>query len=80
MLAYMVLRKLSYVKMVCGLFRSWSGYNDELCWGAAWLYKATGESQYKSKAETAMDQMGSSEEYSWDSKHIGCYVSNHLFL
>lgn len=24
-------------------YNSWSGYGDELAWGAAWLYKATGD-------------------------------------
>ena len=28
---------------------SWSGYNDELLWSAAWLYKATGDQMYMDK-------------------------------
>src|SRR5690606_20745092 len=27
-------------------YRSWSGYQDELVWGAIWLYRATGDSSY----------------------------------
>nr|KAG5686635.1 hypothetical protein BaRGS_011079 [Batillaria attramentaria] len=33
-----------------------SGYLDELCWGAAWLYKATGETTYLEKAEAALKE------------------------
>jgi endoglucanase len=32
-------------------YTSWSGYNDELALGGAWLYRATGDSKYLSKAE-----------------------------
>lgn len=33
------------------MYTSWSGYGDELAAGAAWMYKATGEQKYLSKAE-----------------------------
>jgi endoglucanase len=33
-------------------YTSWSGYNDELALGGAWLYRATGNSKYLTKAET----------------------------
>ncbi|MEY2858786.1 MAG: hypothetical protein RLZZ74_3099, partial [Cyanobacteriota bacterium] len=32
-------------------YTSWSGYSDELALGGAWLYRATGDSKYLSKAE-----------------------------
>ncbi|MEM7595440.1 MAG: glycoside hydrolase family 9 protein [Cyanobacteria bacterium P01_A01_bin.83] len=32
-------------------YTSWSGYGDELALGGAWLYRATGDSKYLSKAE-----------------------------
>jgi endoglucanase len=32
-------------------YTSWSGYNDELALGGAWLYRATGDSKYLTKAE-----------------------------
>ena len=54
---------------------SWNGYNDELVWGAAWLYKATGESEYLSKAESYYTQFGLDEltgVFSWDDKAVGC--------
>ena len=34
-----------------GYYRSYSGYNDELVWGALWLYRATGDQSYLDKAE-----------------------------
>ncbi len=34
-----------------GFYNSWSGYEDELVWGALWLYRATGEQPYLEKAE-----------------------------
>ncbi|WP_255949529.1 glycoside hydrolase family 9 protein [Streptomyces odontomachi] len=66
-----------------GYYNSWSGYQDELVWGAIWLYKATGDSTYLSKAETyyadlpKMNQT-TTPEYNWglawDDKTYGCYV------
>jgi endoglucanase len=32
-------------------YTSYSGFNDELIWGAIWLYRATNESSYLTKAE-----------------------------
>lgn len=32
-------------------YKSYSGFQDELVWGAAWLYRATKESSYLVKAE-----------------------------
>ena len=32
-------------------YASWSGYMDDLIWGAIWMYKATGEIQYLNDAE-----------------------------
>jgi hypothetical protein len=37
-------------------YQSYSGYMDELSWGAAWLHKATGDSSYLSKAENYYQQ------------------------
>lgn len=32
-------------------YKSYSGFQDELVWGAAWLYRGTKESSYLVKAE-----------------------------
>lgn len=64
-------------------YKSWSGYMDELVWGAAWLYLATGDSKYLTRAETLYDSLGYEnqttipkykEALSWDDKTYGCYV------
>ncbi|CDN14961.1 endo-1,4-beta-glucanase [Richelia intracellularis] len=33
-------------------YNSWSGYQDELAWGASWLYDATGDAAFLQKAES----------------------------
>jgi len=50
-------------------YNSWSGYQDELVWAAAWLYKATGDQSYLTRAEQLyVDKTVS--ELSWDDKTI----------
>ena len=44
------------------LFSSWNGYNDELVWGAAWLYKATGDEEYITVAKVRMKQAADSDQ------------------
>ena len=59
-----------------------SGYNDELVWGAIWLYQATGDKQYLEKAEQYYDKLGEKPDspkpykwtQSWDDKAYGSYV------
>ncbi|WP_144119511.1 glycoside hydrolase family 9 protein [Catellatospora sichuanensis] len=64
-------------------YRSWSGYADELVWGAIWLYRATGDSSYLAKAEAAYDSLGTEPQtttrsykwtLAWDNKQFGAYV------
>jgi len=64
-------------------YKSFSGYNDELVWGAAWLYRATNNQTYLDKAESAYANLsteGQSQDKSykwglaWDDKSYGCYV------
>ncbi|KAH8553780.1 EndoEXOCELLULASE [Umbelopsis sp. PMI_123] len=66
-----------------GFYTSYSGYNDELAWGAMWLYKATNDSTYATKAQTAYATLstvqGSTNHSfawtsSWDDKSYACYV------
>ncbi len=74
------------VSDAAAFYNSWSGYNDELAWGAAWLHKATGEAAYLAKAESFVNTTaaGFGTEgsgllpykwtHDWDSKHYGTYI------
>ncbi len=63
-------------------YRSWSGYQDELVWGAAWLYRATNKMEYLTKAEKEYQEIKGdlddgkpySFAHSWDDKSYGSYV------
>nr|WP_239167861.1 glycoside hydrolase family 9 protein [Catellatospora coxensis] len=64
-------------------YNSWSGFNDELVWGAIWLHRATGEAAYLSKAESYYANLGTEPQSSthsykwthdWDDKTYGSYV------
>ena len=66
-----------------GFYNSWSGYQDELVWGAIWLYRATGDSSYLAKAESEYPNLGTEigsdvKAYkwglAWDDKSYGCYI------
>ncbi|XP_050707727.1 uncharacterized protein LOC126992936 [Eriocheir sinensis] len=55
-------------------YRSWSGYGDELCWAAAWLYRATNDNTYLDKAKNFWNEFGvgnTPSEFSWDNKNAG---------
>ncbi|XP_037070229.1 endoglucanase 13-like [Pollicipes pollicipes] len=45
-------------------YKSWSGYGDELAWAAAWLYRATQEASFLTRASG----------FSWDDKRAGAQV------
>ncbi|TDU87990.1 processive endocellulase [Kribbella voronezhensis] len=64
-------------------YNSWSGYQDELVWGAIWLYRATGDAAYLTKAKTeylklSTEPQSSERSYrwtiAWDDKSYGAYV------
>ncbi|MCR9286125.1 MAG: glycoside hydrolase family 9 protein [Bacteroidetes bacterium] len=64
-------------------YNSWSGYQDELVWGAIWLYRATGDPAWLTKAETEYaflnTESGSNVPsytwtLAWDDKAYGCYA------
>lgn len=66
-----------------GFYNSVSGFQDELVWGAAWLYMATREAAYLEKAERYYAQLNTQPQstlrsykwtQSWDDKSYGCYV------
>ncbi|WP_198670765.1 glycoside hydrolase family 9 protein [Oceanicella sp. SM1341] len=54
-----------------GYYNSWSGYQDELAWSAAWLHRATGEADYLAKAEDWYSPTGLTWALSWDNKSMG---------
>ncbi|SCF38866.1 processive endocellulase [Micromonospora matsumotoense] len=64
-------------------YKSWSGYQDELVWGAIWLHRATGDAAYLTKAESEYDKLGTEPQsttrsykwtIAWDNKQFGAYV------
>jgi len=59
-------------------YNSYSGYNDELVWGAAWLYRATGDATYLQKAESLYAQYYTNATlhwtHNWDDKTYGATV------
>ncbi|CAN1355262.1 Endoglucanase 9 [Linum perenne] len=58
---------------VCPFYCSYSGYKDELLWGAAWLFRATNEIQYYN----IIKSLGANDEpdlFSWDNKYSGAHV------
>jgi hypothetical protein len=68
-----------------GFYDSFSGYWDDLMWAATWLYIATGDSSYLTKAESyipnleregyqATDPIKYKWTQSWDDKHYGSFL------
>lgn len=64
-------------------FYTSSGYWDELVWGAIWLYEATGNTSYLTKAESYYANLNNQSQTSykayswtinWDDVSYGCYV------
>jgi endoglucanase len=59
-------------------YNSHSGYNDELVWAAAWLYKATGDAGYLAKAEAIYAQNFAGQTMtwtqSWDDNRYGASI------
>ena len=64
------------VPLISVLFRSWSGFQDELAWCAAWLYAATGEQQYLDKVSEKYFAIENAAGggFSWDSKAGGALL------
>nr|ABO26609.1 endo 1,4- beta D- glucanase 2 [Haliotis discus discus] len=50
-----------------------TGYNDELCVAAVWLYKATRDKKYLEDAKT-YHSSASPWAYSWDDTTVGCQL------
>jgi len=61
------------VPEVTDFYKSWSGYEDDLLWGLAWLYKATGDDFYLNELKSRY-QRRQALEFSWDDKTAGVQV------
>lgn len=71
------------IRDASGFYMSFSGYQDELVWAAAWLYRASGDAGFLSKAEEEYQRLpfenGTSVHpykwtLGWDDKSFGSYV------
>ena len=76
-----------YTKAVPGAqayYQSFNGYNDELVFGAMWIYRLTGDEKYYEKFKAIADAQygdqdpkkysGSTGPISWDDKRPGAYI------
>ena len=54
-----------------------TGFTDELCWAATWLYRATGEQQYLDKAVQYYSS-GTPWAFSWDDKNAGAQLMMYI--
>lgn len=73
----------SCITDAASFYNSWSGYQDELVWGAIWLHRATGDASYLTKAKAEYQKLGTEPQSSeraykwtiaWDDKSYGAYV------
>ncbi|XP_045600469.1 LOW QUALITY PROTEIN: endoglucanase E-4 [Procambarus clarkii] len=59
-------------------YRSWSGYGDELVWAGLWMFKATGDNNYLTRARGHWAefnfQYSAAYQFSWDDKKAGVYA------
>ncbi|GER33040.1 endoglucanase [Striga asiatica] len=58
----------------CPFYCSFSGYQDELIWAAAWLYRASGNDTYLNYVSTNKDWSQAVNEFSWDNKFAGAQI------
>ncbi|KAH9296261.1 hypothetical protein KI387_039849 [Taxus chinensis] len=62
---------------VCPFYCDFSGYQDELLWGASWLHKASGNDYYLDYIHSNEKTLGADDninEFGWDNKHAGLNV------
>ncbi|KAJ4952006.1 hypothetical protein NE237_028838 [Protea cynaroides] len=63
--------------VVCPFYCSYSGYHDELLWGASWMYRASQNSSYLAYIQSNGLTLGADEDvysFSWDDKRAGTKV------
>ncbi|KAL6494167.1 hypothetical protein OROGR_032078 [Orobanche gracilis] len=62
---------------VCPYYCDFSGYQDELLWGAAWLHRATRNPTYLRYIQVNGQTLGadaSDNTFGWDNKHVGARI------
>ncbi|KAL6182785.1 hypothetical protein ACLB2K_044198 [Fragaria x ananassa] len=63
--------------VVCPFYCSYSGYQDELLWGASWIHRASENSSYLSYIKSNGHTLGADDDdysFSWDDKRAGTKV------
>lgn len=63
--------------VVCPFYCSYSGYHDELLWGASWIHRASQDGSYLSYIQSNGHTMGADDDdysFSWDDKRAGTKV------
>eukprot|EP01133_Synstelium_polycarpum_P015511 gene15511-18422_t len=60
------------INAASGFYRSFSGYTDELIWGSIWMYRATADAGYLTKASGYFSEIKEFPmEMSWDNVAVG---------
>ncbi|CAA7402627.1 unnamed protein product [Spirodela intermedia] len=74
----------SSIRVAQKYYRSYSGYDDELLWAAAWMYQATNDQYYLDYLGENGDAMGGTGwamgEFGWDVKYVGAQLLVSKFL
>ncbi|XP_078442627.1 endoglucanase 1-like [Wolffia australiana] len=63
--------------VVCPFYCSYSGYHDELLWGASWLHLASENTSYMAYIKSNGHTLGAEEDdfwFSWDDKKVGTKI------
>uniref|UniRef100_J3MSR1 Endoglucanase n=1 Tax=Oryza brachyantha TaxID=4533 RepID=J3MSR1_ORYBR len=58
----------------CPFYCSYSGFQDELLWASAWLFKATRDAKYLDFLTNNQGSSNPVNEFSWDSKYAGAQM------
>ncbi|XP_052187087.1 endoglucanase 17-like [Diospyros lotus] len=62
---------------VCPFYCSYSGFQDELLWGAAWLHRASKNQTYLNYIQVNGQNLGADQSdttFGWDNKHVGARI------
>lgn len=59
---------------VAAFYNSWSGFNDEVAWSSAWLYRVTQDPTYLATAKQFLPLGNLAATQSWDDKSYGTYL------